>query len=154
MILGRRAHRLAGVLLLCGCSSDDPFDAASADLQGGWVVTDETVPKGGLAPGGITNLCRLTNVPYTLRPSSAPGIWTATQEVGGSLQCEVNGMWGEPTAPPQASFEVVKEGAGVQWILSGRFSYYVGTLTSADRMNGAVDPDGYGREGSWRARRR
>jgi hypothetical protein len=81
-------------------------------------------------------------------------LWNALQDVGGTLTCELDGVWGGiGELTERFSFDVVKTGNDVHWIQSSRFSYYLGTLTSADEMSGTIDPDGYGREGTWTAHR-
>jgi hypothetical protein len=141
-------------LSLLACSSGEPFDAAAVDLQGTWLLSDVTQPQGGTAPGGITNECRLRNVPVIIMPTEREGLWSARQLLGGTIACELNGVWSTPSTPPQElGFDVWKEGNQVQWVLASRFSYYVGTLANASKMSGTVEFEGYGREGTWVARR-
>jgi hypothetical protein len=155
MIDWARYKAAAAAVFLLGCSSSEPFDGSSVDLQGDWLLSDVTQPKGGTAPGGITNECRLTNVPITIGPSQDGNEWYAIQEPGGTFACEVNGDWSEPEAPPyQPSFLVTRTGSDVHWVALGRYSLYVGQLTSESQMSGDVDPSGYGRQGTWAARRR
>ena len=150
-----RVAGAAGMALLLGCSSEEPFDPTSVDLQGEWLLSDVTQPQGGTTPQGVTNECRLSDVPVSITADIAPDTWIATQDEGGTIMCELDGVWGAPAPPPQRlSFVIVRTGAAVQWVVSGRFSYYVGTLTSAERMSGTVDFEGYGRQGRWNARRR
>ena len=149
-----RVALATSMALLLGCSSGEPFDPTSVDLQGEWLLSDVTQPQGGLTLQGVTNECRLTDVPFSITADPASETWTANQGEGGTIRCELDGVWGPPAAPlPRLSFVIVRTGGAVQWIVSGRFSYYVGDLTSADRMGGAVDFEGYGRQGTWNARR-
>jgi hypothetical protein len=144
-----------GVICALSCSGSEPFDAAAVDLAGEWLVSDVTRPQGGTTPGGFTNECRLRDVPFTVITTDTPGVWSALQEEGGTLACELNGEWGQPVPPPERlGFALFKDGNAVQWVLASRYSYYVGTLTSERQMGGAVDSEGYGREGTWSARRR
>ncbi len=155
MILRPRWDLAVAALLLLGCSSGEPFDASTVDLQGTWLVSDVTQPLGGVAPGGITNECRLTNVPVLITPTDREGLWSARQLIGGTITCELNGVWGTPSPTAQElGFDVQKVGDQIQWVLASRFSYYVGTLRSSSSMSGTVDPEGYGRQGTWSARRR
>jgi hypothetical protein len=130
------------------------FDGSTVDLEGVWILSDTTRPIGGTAPGGITNECRLSNVPIRITPYQAPEWWSANQEEGGTFACELNGVWGPETPlTVRNSYSVNKTGAEIHWWLSSRFSHYLGALTSANEMSGTVDPAGYGREGRWAARR-
>jgi hypothetical protein len=149
-----RAAGWAVAALLVGCESEIPFDPEGVELQGVWLVSDVTQPIGGTTPQGGTNQCRLTDVPMTVTASTTPNTWTASQEEGGTIQCELDGVWGPAVTPTERLFFVVtRTGGEVRWIVSGRFCYYVGSLTNENRMGGAVDPEGYGREGTWSARR-
>ena len=130
------------------------FDGSTVDLEGTWILSDTTQPKGGTAPGGITNECRLSNVPIKIIPFEPPDRWSAEQQEGGTIACELNGVWGPETPlTVRYGYSINKTGADMHWWLSSRFSHYVGALTSANEMKGAVDPDGYGRQGRWAARR-
>jgi hypothetical protein len=125
---------------------------AAVDLAGSWVVSEITEPIGGTA-WGHTNECRAT-IPFTLT-RYAEGQWDALQDVGGTITCEIDGVWGEEgELIERFSFDVYRTGNDVHWWLSSRFSYYLGTLTSADEMSGTIDPSGYGRQGTWSAHRR
>jgi hypothetical protein len=144
------AGTVTSVTLQVACSTR--FDGSAVDLQGSWVVSEITQPFGGSA-WGHTNECRAT-IPFTVTSTQVEGLWSALQDVGGTITCEIDGVWGGiGTLTERFSFDVYKTGNDVHWVLSSRFSYYLGTLTSADEMSGSIDGSGYGREGTWSARR-
>ena len=127
------------------------FDGSGVDLKGSWVVSEITQPTG---PGwGHTNECRAT-IPFTIGRYPVGDVWYALQDVGGTITCELDGVWGGTgTLTERFSFDVHKTGNDVHWVLSSRTSYYFGTLTSPDDMSGTIDAGGYGRQGTWIAHR-
>jgi hypothetical protein len=137
-------------VLIVSSSACGEFDPESADLPGTWRISDSTFVS---TPDGPFNTCLVRNLPILIHDGPDSAMLVQTRP-GGSLQCEINGVWRDPQPyDPNYHYSLSRTGDSVRMRFPQGDTVYVGRLSSDNRMNGLVHPQGRGRQGTWRARR-
>jgi len=146
--------RLVSALLFCllfGCSHD-AFDPGGVALEGRWSFDIDDRPS--MAPPGLVNPCQVRNLPVDFYRDSTTGVLYANTFGGGTIRCQVAGVWGTSLYGQSFSASVVKVDGDVAIISPRGDTLFVGRLSSASAMSGTVVPSGwFGRTGTWSARR-
>ena len=135
-----------------GCSdSPDPFDPTGVDIQGHWTVSvDDDAGPG--APPGTINPCQV-NAPVDIIIQSGGGDTAAISAPGGTIQCQLNGVWGSPGPYLLPTFYVSRRGAATYDLYFGVGGplALTGTLIAANQLRGTEAVGWQGRVGRWTA---
>jgi hypothetical protein len=153
---------LLTILITAGaaCGSEEVFDPALVDLSGDWLFYEANTAYRP-PPELISNECRIRDMPLTIVRDPDNDRWLGHMKSGGTIQCEINGDWGErvPVDPPGSlivdPLRITKDGLDVVMSWGGvSDTLYWGKLDSANSMSGSINPRERGRDGTWFARRR
>ena len=142
---------LAACMLTTGCGSETPFDPSTVSLVGTWRVSADMDLKPIV--DGVVGDCHIRELNVTITGDTGPlpgTVWGSTGD-GGTISCTMNGTSSDGPYLVERGLAITRSGDTVTIANAGGIEIFIGTLVSADSLEGTIGRYENAYDGTWSA---